>query len=145
MGTHREEGSLTFARIERMTPVLRPLLQLNQSCLCGLHLSRDQGKRGPNGQIVSIKRAADRKLRSREIIELMKKEIEKYRTKDESLQNNSTDSKGTAFVKFDKPCKRSHQKGKIKSREQSKEKGQPKVSLWRRRIARRSQKLLRNQ
>ena len=51
---------------------------------------------GPNGQIVSIKRAADgRRQRSRKI---MNEEREKYRAKNESLRNNSTDSKGTAFV-----------------------------------------------
>ena len=48
------------------------------------------GEKGPNGQIVSVKRAADgRRQRSREIID---KEREKYR------DNTSTDSKGTTFV-----------------------------------------------
>ena len=51
--------------------------------LCGLHRSRDRGGGGPNGQIVSIKRAADgRRQRSRKII---KKEREKYRAKNGSL------------------------------------------------------------
>ena len=59
-----------FARIERKTPVLRPALQSNQSSLCGLHRSRDRDGGGPNGQIVSIKRAADgRRQRSRKIID----------------------------------------------------------------------------
>ena len=49
----------TFARIERKTPVLRPALQSKQSSLCGLHRSGDQEGGGPNGQIVSVKRAAD--------------------------------------------------------------------------------------
>ena len=31
MGIHGEEGGLTFALIERKTPVLRPALQLKQS------------------------------------------------------------------------------------------------------------------
>ena len=96
MGIHREEGGLTFARIERKTPVLRPALQSKQSSLCGLHRSRDRGGGGLNGRIVSVKRAADgRRQRSRKIID---EEREKYRAKNGSLRNTSTDSKGTAFV-----------------------------------------------
>ena len=53
------EGGLTFARIERKTPVLRPALQSKQSSLCGLHRSGDRGGEGSNGQTVSIKRTAD--------------------------------------------------------------------------------------
>ena len=52
-----------------------------------------EGEGGPNGQIVSVKRAADG--RSRKIIN---EEKEKYRTKNGSLPNTSTDSKGTNFV-----------------------------------------------
>ena len=53
-------------------------------------------ERGPNGQIVSVKRAADgRRQRSRNIIN---EERKKYRAKNGSLWNTSTDSKGTAFV-----------------------------------------------
>ena len=93
MGIHREEGGLTFARIERKTPVLRPALQSKQSSLCGLHRSED---RGPNGQIVSVKRAAcGRRQRSRKVIN---EEREKYRAKNGSLRNTSTDSKATTFV-----------------------------------------------
>ena len=58
MGIH-EEGGLTFARIERKTPVLTPALQSKQSSLCCLHRSGDRGAERPNGQIVSVKRAAD--------------------------------------------------------------------------------------
>ena len=55
-----------------------------------------EGGGGPNGQIVSVKRAADgRRQRSRKIIN---EEREKYRAKNGSLRNTSTDSKGTAFV-----------------------------------------------
>ena len=61
VGTHREERGLTFAQIERKTPVLKPPLQSNQSSLCSLHCIRDRGGGGPNGQIVSIKRTADGK------------------------------------------------------------------------------------
>ena len=57
MGIHKEEG-LTIARIERMTLVLRPALQSKQSSLCDLHCSEDRGG-GPNGQIISVKTAAD--------------------------------------------------------------------------------------
>ena len=66
------------------------------SSLCGLHRSGDRGGGGPNGQIVSVKRAADgRRQRSRKIIN---EEREKYRAKNRSLRNTSTDSKGEAFV-----------------------------------------------
>ena len=69
MGIHREERGLTFARIERKTPVLRPALQLNQGSLCSLHSGGDQGGERPNGQIVSVKRAADgRRQRNQNII-----------------------------------------------------------------------------
>ena len=51
---------------------------------------------GPNGQIVSIKRAADeRRQRSRKIIDQKR---EKYRVQNGSLWNTSTESKGTTFV-----------------------------------------------
>ena len=50
------------------TLLLRPVVQSNQSSLCGLYRSGDRGRGGPDGQIVSVKRAADgRKQRSREI------------------------------------------------------------------------------
>ena len=46
--------------------------------------------------MISIQRAADGKIqRSREIVD---KEREKHRAKNKSLQNTSTDSKGTTFV-----------------------------------------------
>ena len=96
MGIHLEEGGLTFARIERKTPVLRPALQSKQSSLCGLHCSRDRGGREPNGQIISVKRAADgRRQRSQKIID---ENREKYRAKNGSLQNALMDSKRAAFV-----------------------------------------------
>ena len=50
---------------------------------------------GPNGQIISVKRAADGRQRSWKIIN---EEREKNRAKNRSLQNTSTDSKGTTFV-----------------------------------------------
>ena len=45
MEIHREEG-LTFALIERKTPVLRPAIQLKQRSLCSLHSSWDHEGRG---------------------------------------------------------------------------------------------------
>ena len=54
------------------------------------------GEGGPNGQIVSVKRAADgRRQRSRKITD---EEREKYRAKNGSLLNTSTDSKGVTCV-----------------------------------------------
>ena len=48
------------------------------------------------GQIISVKKTSDgRRQRGRKIIN---EEREKYRAKDGSLQNTSTDSKGTTFV-----------------------------------------------
>ena len=73
-----------------------PALQSKQSSLCCLHRSGDRGGGGPNGQNVSIKRAADgRRQRGRNIND---KEREKYRAKNGFLRNTSTDSKGAAFV-----------------------------------------------
>ena len=96
MGIYCEERGLTFARIERTAPVLRPALQSKQSSLCGLHRSGNGGGGGPNGQIVSVKRAANgSRQRSQKIID---EEREKNRAKNGSLQNTSTDSKGAAFV-----------------------------------------------
>ena len=69
MGVDQEKRGLTFARIERKTPVLRPALQLKQSSLCGLHRSGDRGRGGPNGQIVTVEGAAEgRRQRGRKII-----------------------------------------------------------------------------
>ena len=92
-----EEWGLIFSRIGRKTPVFRPALQSKQSSLCGLHRSRDKRRGGgSNNQIVSIKRAVDgRRKRSRKIID---EEREKYRVKNGSLRNTSTDSKRTTFV-----------------------------------------------
>ena len=56
----------------------------------------DRGGRVPNDQIISIKTAADRgRQRSQKIVN---EEREKYRAKNGSLRNTSTDSKGAAFV-----------------------------------------------
>ena len=93
MVIYQEERGFTFSRSERKTPVLEPALQSDQSFLCGIHSSssRNRGGGGPNDQIVTIKGAADgRKRRSRKIIN---EERQKYRAKNESLRNTSTDSK----------------------------------------------------
>ena len=72
------------------------MLQSKQSSLCGLHRNANQGGGGPNGQIVSVKRAADgRRKRGRKIIN---EEREKCRAKNGSLRNTSTDSKATTSV-----------------------------------------------
>ena len=69
---------------------------MKQSSLCGLHCSGDRGGGGPNGQIVSIKIAADgRRQRGWKIIN---EEREKNKARNGSLQNTSTDSKETTFV-----------------------------------------------
>ena len=122
MGIHWEEGGLTFARIERKTPVLRPALQSKQSSLCGLHCSGYRGGR-PNGQIVSVKRAADgRRQRSRKIIG----EERRKQGQERILVEHFDGLERNDFCDFDKPRKRAYPKGKIESNEQSKEGGQPK-------------------
>ena len=64
--------------------------------MCGFHRSRNRRRGRPNGQIVSIKRAADeRRQRSKEIID---EKREKYTAKNGSLRKTSTDSIGTTFV-----------------------------------------------
>ena len=51
---------------------------------------------GPNDQVVSVKRAPDgRRQRNRKIVD---EETEKYRAKNGSLRNTSTNSKRTTFV-----------------------------------------------
>ena len=93
MRIDKKEGGLTFSRIERKTSVLGPALQWKQNFLCGLHRS---GDRESNGQIFSVKKAADgKRQRSWKIID---EERKKYRAKNGSLRNTSTDSKGTTFV-----------------------------------------------
>ena len=84
MGIHWEEGGLTFSRIERKTPLLRTALQSKQSSSCGLHRSGDRGIRGPNGQIVSVKKAADGRRQRSMMINDEKRE--KYRAKNGSLR-----------------------------------------------------------
>ena len=97
MEIHQKEEVLTFAQIERKTPVLRPALQLNQSFWCDLHGSRDQGGGEPICQIVSIKEAADGSRLGRR--EIMNDKREKNRNKNESLRNSSsTDTKGATCL-----------------------------------------------
>ena len=66
------------------------------ACMASTAVGRDRGGEGLNGQIVSVKRAADgRRQRSRKIIN---EERKKYRPKNRFLRNTSTDSKGTTYV-----------------------------------------------
>ena len=77
---------------------------------------------GLNGQVVSIKKAADRRWqRCRENID---EKREKYRARMDPCGISRLSRKERLF--FDKPRKRAYQKGKIESNEQSKEKNQPK-------------------
>ena len=141
MGIHRE-GGLTFAQIERKTPVLRPALQSKQSSLCDLHRSRDRGGGGPNGQIVSVRRAADgRRQRSRKIID---EEREKYRAKNGSLRNTSTDSKGTAFVILKDRRSAPVRKERLSPTSKARREASPKSVCGKQRDARQSQKLWKN-
>ena len=75
VGIHRKERCLTFSRTERKTPVFIPSLQSNESSLCGHHRSRDQGGGGPNVQVVSIKRLADRRRQRSSKITVKRKSI----------------------------------------------------------------------
>ena len=97
MEMHPEERGLTFTEIEKKTTVLRPVLQSNQSSLCSLH-SRRRGVREEDQiarstayieQLMEEDRYAGRLLMIRE---------KKYRAKNGSLQNTSTESKGATFV-----------------------------------------------
>ena len=89
MGIHSEEGGLTFARIEKNAPVLRPAIQLKHRC-------RNRGGGEPNDQIVSVKRAAEgRRQRSKKNID---EKRQKYKAKNGFLRNTSTGSKGEIFV-----------------------------------------------
>ena len=101
------------------------------------------GGGGPNDQIVSVKRTADgRSQRSRKIID---EEREKYRAKKRILAEHLDGLERNDFCDFDGPSKRTYQKGKIKSNEQSKEKGQPKSFCEKGQDARQSGKLSRDQ
>ena len=74
-----------------------------------LYRSRDRGGGEPNGQVVSIKRAADgRRQRSREIIDEERKIQGQERILGEHLER-------TDFCDFENPRKRAYHKGKIES------------------------------
>ena len=119
---HREEKSLTFARIERKTPILRPAIQLNQSFLWNFHCTWDRGAGGPNGQVISIKKPADeRRQRSRKII------VEK-REKSTGPRTDHCELERSDYRDFEKPHKRAYQKGTMESNQQGK-KGGPAKSV----------------
>ena len=87
------------------------------------HRTGDRGRGGPNGQIVSIKRAADgRSQKNRRIID----EERKVRGQKRILAKHLDGLERNNFCDFDKPRKRAYQKEEIESNEQSKEGGQPK-------------------
>ena len=110
-----------FARIERKTSVLRPALQSKQSSLCGLNRNGDRVGGGPNGQSVSVKRAAGgRRQCSRKIIN----EERTVQGLERILAEHLDGLESNDFCDFDRPQNRVYQKGKIESNEQSKEKGQ---------------------
>ena len=96
----------------------------------GLHSSRDRGGGRPNGQLVSIKRAADgRRQRPRKMID---EEREKYRAKKGGfLGNTSTNSNGATFVILI-----NHASGPIESKDRvqrAKQGGRPaEMSMWKR-------------
>ena len=123
-----EKKEATFSRIERKTSILRPALQLNQSFLCGFRRIKGRGGGVPNGQSISVKIAADR--RSQRSSKIIDEKREKYRAKNGSLRNASTDSNGTTFVNLINQRKRANQKGKIESNEQGKKEAE--VILWKR-------------
>ena len=58
VGIHQKEESLTQARIEMKTLVVRLALKSYQGSLCDLRSSRCKAKGGPHGQAVSTKRSA---------------------------------------------------------------------------------------
>ena len=107
---NRKEETCMFGRIERKTSILRSALQSTYTSLSNLQQGPRRG--GPNGQIVSIRRAADgRSQRSRKVID--EKRV-KCRAKNVFLWNPSTDSKRGTFVILKK---HPYQKEKIKSNE----------------------------
>ena len=86
--------------------------------MCGLHRSRDRGGGGPNGQVVSVKRAADgKKQRSRKIIDEERKVLGQELILAEHLDRLERNN----FCDFDKPRKRAYQKGKIELNKQRRE------------------------
>ena len=93
---HQEERYLTVGRIERKPLALKSAFQSNQSSLCSLHRSGDQGKGGLDGQVVSIRRTCDG--RSQRSIKIIDEKREKSRTKEGSSRNISTYSKEVTFV-----------------------------------------------
>ena len=83
LGWEEDTGTQTSAPIE-------------SELLVKLHRSEYRRGGGLDGQIVSVKRAADRKRQSSR--KIFDEEKEKYRAKNGSLRNTSTDSEGTTFV-----------------------------------------------
>ena len=98
-----------------------------------------EGGRGPNDQIVSIKRAADgRRQRCRKIIN---EEREKYRAENGCLRNTSTDSKGTTFVILKNHTSAPIRKKRLSPTSKARREAKPKSVCGKGRDARQSQKL----
>ena len=91
-----------------MTPGLRLALQSNQSSLCSLYRSRDQGVEGTDGQVVSVKRAADN-------------DEKKVQGQQRILAEQLDKLEKSNFCDFEKPGTSTHHKRKIESNEQSDE------------------------
>ena len=121
VGINRKEVDLTFARIEKMTAVVRPGLWFNQGSLSALRSRGYRGGGGPVGLVIGIKRATDGRMKCRLIADEKRK---KRSPKNRSLRNTLANSKFD-YCDFEKPSKGACQKAKVmKSTEQSKERDQ---------------------
>ena len=99
------------------TLVFRPALQSNQSSLFRLHGSSKRGGEESNGQVVSLKRAADEKGREAGR-SLQKRKIQGQKR---ILAKHLDKLKRNNFCDFEKPPKHAYQKGYIEFNEQSRE------------------------
>ena len=98
-------------------------------CVASTEVGAEEGG-GPNGQIVSVKRAADgKRQRGRKIIN---EEREKYRAKNGSLRNTSTDSKGTTFVILINDTSAPVRKERLSPTSKARRERPVEMSLWKR-------------
>ena len=136
MEIQREEGNLTFARIEK-TSMLIPALQSNQSSLSNLHSSKDQMARSSayREQLTEEGRDVGTSLLKVENITALRKNP--CRTRQRTQKSD--------FYDLDKPSKYTCQKGTIAPIKQNKEEGQPRPVRKRKRYGRQSQRLQRGQ
>ena len=132
--TKKKETSHLLGLRGRYSPiktVLKPALQLKQSSLCSLHRRGNRGARRPNGQIISVKRAADgKRQRNRKIID---EERKKYGAKNGSLWNTLTDSKEMTIVILINRSSAPIRKERLSPTSKAKQGGRPaEMSLWKR-------------